>query len=150
MIVQASAAVAAVAVAADEGGDQAAPDEVAGEEEGGEQVPVDEVVGEGEGGGVVPGLLLDGVAREILGCTVKRIKGRHAGGWSYADRISISCCHHDSCSRSRSLALDVDLFGPRSAEFFLVAWLQVGPLIGPEKHGKHVPTRAEVRAYLDL
>lgn len=110
------------------------------------------VGGEDVAGDSVPegAALGDGVPREISGQRVTRVSGRHDGTWSYNDRISVRCCNprHPTCSKSRSLTLDRDVFGPRAAEYFLGAWLSASDL--PEAaHKRFVPSRAEVRSYME-
>lgn len=82
-----------------------------------------DVAGDDDAAGA--GVAVVEVPREIMGQEVKRIRGRHGGGWSYHDRISVRCniAAHPNCNKSRSLALDVDLFGPTAAETFLSTWL---------------------------
>jgi hypothetical protein len=138
--------------------------EVAGDPNSGDEGKVDdppgspealvEVAGDDDapcGDGAVREALGDGVPRVILGQHVSRIKGRSGGGWSYFDRISVRCNNweHPNCLRSRSLALDRDLFGPRAAELFLACWLQASDHLDEAAHKKHVPSRADCRLLAD-
>lgn len=87
---------------------------------------------------------------EILGTAVAFIRGRADDSWHYKDRLSVKCPNaaHGRCNKSRSLALDVEVFGPRAAEAYLGAWLQKADM--PEgAHARYKPTRAEMRAYLE-
>ena len=107
--------------------------------------PAGLVVGEDE---VDPMPALDGVPHEILGQRVMRVKGRHGGGWTYHDRISVRCRNpaHPNCTKSRSLAIDRSVHGPRAAGFFLGAWLTASEM--PEgQHRGFAPSVAEVRAF---
>eukprot|EP00927_Polykrikos_kofoidii_P077883 TRINITY_DN74779_c0_g1_i1.p1 TRINITY_DN74779_c0_g1~~TRINITY_DN74779_c0_g1_i1.p1 ORF type:complete len:377 (+),score=74.07 TRINITY_DN74779_c0_g1_i1:167-1297(+) len=95
--------------------------------------------------------LLPKFPREICGRHVKRIKGRQGGGWSYFDGASIKCNNpaHEQCQKSRSLALDMDIFGPRSAEHFLACWLSRSSDMPQSDHKQYAPSRDEVRKYID-
>lgn len=116
------------------------------------EIPIDakaDIIFVGDDGGG-----LDIVAQlEILGQRVRRIKGRHHGGWSYHDRIHVKCkCpeHDGDCEKSRSLALDVDIFGGDAALFFLSVWLLAGASLNSDEHKAFVPSRAEMRAFVTL
>jgi hypothetical protein len=141
---------------------EAIDDEIAGDEEGPppaleparvpERVAVVEVVGADVAGdcvGEAVAKALVEVPRDIMGQAVKRVRGRDSGGWSYRDRIAISCRNpaHTSCSKSRSLALDLDVFGPTAAVIFLSTWLSFSDT-DERIHKKMVPTRAEMRAFI--
>ena len=141
---------------------EAIDDEIAGDEEGPppaleparvpERVAVVEVVGADVAGdcvGEAVAKALVEVPRDIMGQAVKRVRGRDSGGWSYRDRIAISCRNpaHTSCSKSRSLALDLDVFGPTAAVIFLSTWLSLSDT-DERIHKKMVPTRAEMRAFI--
>lgn len=140
--------------------EEALLDEVAGDEVGGgpahdagaagelEDAVVDHEVA-GDEGVPEPREFVADVPREILGQHVMRIKGRSHSGWSYNDRIGVRCSNktHRTCTKSRSLALGVDVFGPRAAEIFLATWLSHGHK--PEKeHREYLPSVADMRAYL--
>ncbi len=141
---------------------EAIDDEIAGDEEGPppaleparvpERVAVVEVVGADVAGdcvGEAVAKALVEVPRDIMGQAVRRVRGRDSGGWSYRDRIAISCRNpaHTSCSKSRSLALDLDVFGPTAAVIFLSTWLSLSDT-DERIHKKMVPTRAEMRAFI--
>ena len=51
---------------------------------------------------------------------------------------------HIKCSRYRSAALDVNVFGPRAAEFYLEAWLSKSHE-DRDTHKRFRPTRSQVR-----
>ena len=90
----------------------------------------------------------DFVPARIEGQPVRFVRGRNAGGWRYHDRMSITCPHHAGCSRSRSLELDKDVFGPRAAALFLGCWARGGAGVSPGDHPK-TPSRAAVQEYAD-
>lgn len=82
---------------------------------------VADVVGGGDAGPPeAEGGLQGGVPHEIMGKRAMRVKGRHDQAWSYYDRLSVRCKNplHPACVNTRSLVMDRDVFGPRSAEFF--------------------------------
>ena len=57
------------------------------------------------------------------------------------------CCPnpaHNGHSRYRSILLDVQLFGPRAAEYFFGAWY-----MNAREAAHRDPTRAEVREFID-
>ena len=64
--------------------------------------------------------------------------------------FGLSCNNpgHVKCSRYRSLALDVGVFGPRAAEFYLEAWLRESHE-DRDVHRRFRPTRAHVREVAD-
>lgn len=105
----------------------------------------EEVAGD-EGGGV---LAKPSRPVSILGQTVTYVKGRSDSKWSYNERISVKCRNpdHGQCKKSRSLVLDLEVFGPRAAEGFLGAWLLQDGL-AKQEHGKYLPSRSEIRAFL--
>lgn len=86
----------------------------------------------------------------ILGQTVRHIKGKHSGGWSYGPRISVKCRNlgHEKCSKSRSIEMDAEKYGPAAAAFFLEAWLSRSDLPVRE-HRRYAPSAAEVKAIAD-
>ena len=91
------------------------------------------------------------VPREIMGQMVKRVAGRRAGGWSYHDRIAVTCINieHVQCNKSRSLALDIDLFGPSAAHTYLAVWLGKSDVLSQAEHKAYTPSRAEMRAFVE-
>ena len=91
------------------------------------------------------------VPREIMGQMVKRVAGRRAGGWSYHDRIAVTCSNieHVQCNKSRSLALDVDLSGASAAHSFLAVWLGKAGVLSQAEHKAYTPSRAEMRAFVE-
>jgi hypothetical protein len=95
-------------------------------------------------------VLIAEVPREIMGQWVKRVKGRQGGGWSYHDRIAVSCSNteHLHCNRSRSLVMDIDIFGPSAAQTFLSVWLGKADSLSEAAHKAYIPSRADVRAFL--
>lgn len=115
--------------------------------------PRDIEIGGEDDGEAVPAALpfVPEVPREICGMHVRRIKGRAGGGWTYHNRIGIKCnnpCHMD-CGKTRSLAIDLDIFGPRSAEHFLACWLAKSDHAWIEgDHNKWAPSRDEVRLFI--
>ena len=90
------------------------------------------------------------IPREIGGQRVLRVKGRHTGGWSYHSRISIRCSRadHPRCNKSRSLALDADIFGDGAGHIFLATWLAKASTMEEQEHREWTPTRADLRHFL--
>ena len=101
------------------------------------------------GDGLVADLGVE-VPREICGQHVKRVKGRNSGGWSYHDRIAVICpnVNHASCTKSRSLALDVDVFGVGAARIYLATWIEAADRMDQRAHKAFIPNRAQMREYL--
>ena len=58
----------------------------------------------------------------------------------------VQCFRHDACFRFQTLGLDEEIFGPRSTEFYLGAWLLSGASTEKE-HRKFKPSRADVRSF---
>ena len=88
----------------------------------------------------------------ILGCNVRLVKGINRDKWFYFDRLDVTCPNpaHKGCGRSRSRELEVALFGPRSAEFWLGAWLSMSYATPDTRsHREFVPTHDAVQAYAD-
>eukprot|EP00959_Pyramimonas_sp_CCMP1952_P248045 5185231-Pyramimonas_sp.AAC.1 len=56
--------------------------------------------------------------------------------------------HRPGCERFRSAHIDVDIFGHRSPELYLAAWLSKSHT-PREIHRKYRPTRAQVQEYVD-
>lgn len=87
---------------------------------------------------------------ELLGQRLRQVSGRRGGKWSYQPRLSIACPNpdHASCSKSRSITMDADKFGPLSGVFFLGAWMQRSEL--PEKeHRRFVPDRSAIEGFAE-
>lgn len=56
---------------------------------------------------------------------------------------------HTKCDKCRSVVLDAGTFGPRAAEFLLMAWLLESHR--PEdEHSSYRPSKAEVKAVADV
>ena len=85
----------------------------------------------------------------IEGSVLRFRKGRHDEMYNCQPRLSVKCNLHDECSKSRSVALDMATFGPRSAQYFLGAWLRAGSAF-PEAaaHQAFKPSRKDIRAYI--
>lgn len=83
----------------------------------------------------------EGVPFSILGVrvSVEQHTARDRG-------LRITCPYHDNCKSFRSLRQDVDVFGPRSAEFFLCTWLSRADM--GDQHSGFRPSRRDIRAYL--
>ena len=75
------------------------------------------------------------------------VPGRNDDTWTYADRLKVKCPEHEDCTRSRSLALGIDKYGPRAAEAFLAVWLQHAH-VSRREHREFKPTNAQMQAYL--
>lgn len=85
----------------------------------------------------------------ILGQKVVKSSARVVASHHYRKRLRVSCCAHEGCSTSRSVALDVETFGVRSAEYYLATWLHQASSMSAAAHRKWRPVRADIRAYLD-
>ena len=73
---------------------------------------------------------------------VERLTGNSPG-------IRIACAWHPPpCKKFRMLTIDVDMFGRKSAEYYLACWLDAKHMSAID-HNKWFPTRADVRAYLE-
>lgn len=88
---------------------------------------------------------------DIGGMHVAFIPGRRTATHTYADRLSLRCANpaHGRCAKSRSMALLQDRWGARSAEIFLGAWQARAHNMSPRDHARHMPSAAEMQAYLD-
>lgn len=87
----------------------------------------------------------------ILGQLVRLDTHYFADGVTVRGRgILVECNNpgHVKCKRYRSLALDVGVFGPRAAEFYLEAWLRESHE-DRDVHRLFRPTRAHVREVAD-
>lgn len=87
----------------------------------------------------------------IAGCPIIFVKGRADDSWKYHDRWKVCCpnVEHGQCSKSRSVRLQTDIFGPRACEFFLHAWALKADSMSASEHRGYVPTVAEIRAVAD-
>lgn len=65
--------------------------------------------------------------------------------------LRVKCLNpaHDGHTKYRQLGMDAAIFGPRSAEFYLWAWLAKSHELAHDDHKKCRPTRAEVRQIAD-
>ena len=131
--------------------DEAAEIPVAGATGGGDAVPMPEPVDD------VHPVVVDEVDAdeaawpEILeGVRLLKRKGKHDSGWSYFDRLAVSCPNpdHVRCSRSRSVALQMDVLGRNAPLCFLGVWLQVAWLTEAE-HRACMPDIGSMRLYKD-
>jgi len=84
--------------------------------------------------------------RRILGQRVTLEIKHNSNGEIVAQDIRLKCSNpeHQNCDKYRSLALVAGLFGPRAAEFYLMAWLLAAHMPSAE-HKAVRPSRAEVR-----
>lgn len=107
--------------------------------------------GAGPGGGEAGRLGEHAIPKTVLGQKIIRMKGRHDQAWSYEDRLSVKCSDplHGRCSKSRSLAMDADKFGPLAAVYYLGPWLKRSRDLGQRDHRGFVPSRADVQAFID-
>ena len=110
---------------------EAAEIPVAGAAGGGDAVPMPEPVDDVHPV-AVDEVEADGAAwPEILeGVRLLKRKGKHDSGWSYFDRLAVSCPNpeHVRCSRSRSVALQMDVLGRNAPLCFWVS--------GCRQHGR--------------
>ena len=83
----------------------------------------------------------------LQGVVLQRVKGKHTGGWSYNNRPRVVGPIHAACSASRSVAIDIERFGTRSAELSIGAWLNHAMDMPSERHRTWRPTLAAVEAY---
>ena len=93
---------------------------------------------------VVDEVEADGAAwPEILeGVRLLKRKGKHDSGWSYFDRLAVSCPNpeHVLCSRSKSVALQMDVLGKNAPLCFfwcLVAGSTVDGSGAQSIHARH-------------
>ena len=123
--------------------DEAAEIPVAGATGGGDPVPMPEPVYD------VHRVVVDEVDAdeaawpEILeGVRLLKRKGKHDSGWSYFDRLAVSCPNpeHVRCSRSRSIALQMDVLG-RNAPLCFLGCLVAGSMVdgsgAQSMHARH-------------
>ena len=88
---------------------------------------------------------------EVLeGVRVHVVKGRHQGGYSYYDRLQVTCPNpqHSRCQKSRSTLKQVNQVGPRAAVGYLGAWLLRAHDLSEAEHRRYDPSMDDVRAYL--
>ena len=114
-----------------------------------QDAPEQQPVG-GEGENQEASGLPPGFAREIQGMRVGFVAGRATASHTYADRAIVRCCNpeHQRCGKSRSLALQRDRFGLRSAEFYLAAWMSKAYEMDANNHSKYQPKVADIEAFL--
>jgi hypothetical protein len=108
----------------------------------------DEIEGDGGDGGHGDAPL-DNIPKVVYGHPCRFIKGKHDGGWNYHDRLSVVCRLHANCSMSRSIALDVEVFGADAAQQYLGTWLHMADQMPAERHKSFKPCRADIRLFLD-
>lgn len=90
-----------------------------------------------------------GLPADVLGQPLRRIPGRKGGGWSYHARVQVACWNplHEGCSKSRSVALDVETHGPQACVFYLGAWLRAADGMSAATHKSYKPTAQQVRDF---
>lgn len=95
------------------------------------------------------GVPVDLFPDHLLGQRLRRVKGKHGGGWNYQPRLSISCTNatHERCNKSRSVELDVAKYGPRAALYFIGAWLSRAEAMTAEQHRRWVPDAESIRSF---
>lgn len=87
----------------------------------------------------MPAAEADIMPDDILGVRVKILQPNYEYG--YHARLVVKCPNPEhKCSRSRSVQLQTDLYGPRAAEYFLAAWLSVAHDLTESQHRAFVPT----------
>jgi len=96
------------------------------------------------------GIGAEGLPSDIFGQRVSFLPGRNTATHVYSSRIGVKCSNplHVGCSKSRSVTLLRDTLGPRCAEAYLGAWLQVAEDVSAAEHAKKRPSLAEQEAYL--
>lgn len=107
-----------------------------------------EVAGDGEGSEASPIAEMAEIPGAILGVPVAIVQGKRSGGWSYHRRLKVCCPNpaHPGCTKSRSLELLRDSFGPGAAACYLGAWLAKQDLPAAE-HRAYRPTPEAMRAF---
>jgi len=90
------------------------------------------------------------MARVLEGVRLLKRKDKHDSGWSYFDRLAVSCPNpeHVRCSRSRSVVLQMDVVGRNAPPFFLGVWLQAAWLTEVE-HRAYMLDIGSMRLYQD-
>lgn len=86
----------------------------------------------------------------LEGARVTKVSGRHRDGYSYYDRLQVTCTNpeHKRCRKTRSTVLSASELGPKAALCYLGTWLRASHL--PEgEHRKYEPPMADMRAYRD-
>ena len=89
---------------------------------------------------------------ELLeGADLKFKKGKHDSGWNYHGRLAAQCPNtsHSGCGKSRSTALQTDVFGRKAVLYFLGAWLDAAARMSEREHRAYMPSVADMRAYRD-
>lgn len=86
----------------------------------------------------------------IMDCQVRRVPGVHRAHWNYNDRLAVQCPAHGTCSRSRSVELDANIWGAQAAALYLGTWLHAANRMSAEEHRAYRPTRSDIQVYVDL
>ena len=133
--------------------DEAAEIPIAGAAGGGDAVLMPEPVDDDDVHTVVVDEVeADGAAWPEIseGVRLLKRKGKHDSGWSYVDHLAVSCPNpeHVRCSRSRSVALQMDVLGRNEPFCFLGVWLQSAWLTEAE-HRAYMPDIGRMRLYKD-
>lgn len=107
----------------------------------------DDIAGDADGhAGLIPppAALPD----SVCGQTLRKVKGRRGGGWSYHSRVSVVCDNprHSSCSKSRSVELEASEYGPIGCVYYLGAWLRKSSMPAA-RHQAYKPSAQEVQAF---
>lgn len=126
-----------VAVGAVAGGDILAPIED----------PADDIVGDEEGA-PLPLPLAGEFPEQVLGQRLLHVQGRAGGGWKYNNRLNVKCSNlaHQHCSKSRSVALETEVYGYMAPVFYLGAWLSRCDLSEAD-HRKFKPSETDIRNF---
>ena len=63
--------------------------------------------------------------------------------------LRITCgVHGHNCRKFRSIEKERHLYGNNACEYFLATWLSLADTMPDGIHGKHTPTHAETKAYI--
>jgi hypothetical protein len=87
----------------------------------------------------------------LEGVRLRFKKGKHNNGWNYHGRLLVECpnADHVGCGKSRSTALQTEVFGRRAPLLFLGAWLEASRRMTEEQHRAFHPSVEEMRACRD-
>ena len=100
--------------------------------------------------GAIEGDAAADLPERIRGQKVKVERHWNVDGSLKGAGMRVQCLNPDhKHSRFRSLHLDVAVFGPRAAEFYLGAWLGQSFTSDRADHGRLGPSRAAIREYAD-